>query len=238
MRIVCISDTHSLHRHMHHEVPDGDVLIHAGDICNSGMLIEEVDDFNAWLGELPHKHKIVIAGNHDHVAELTPKTFERTLGNAIYLRDAAWTIDGVKFYGSPWSPWFWDWAFNFPREELTTGETARATWREIPDDTQVLITHGPMREVRDAVNTSLGEHIGCPFLRERIEALPSLKLHVFGHIHEAYGLTHGAGVTFINASICDDAYRPCNKPIVVDICMSDKWFCGSSFRKLKKESKK
>lgn len=215
MRLVCISDTHGLHANMFEEIPDGDVLIHAGDMCNTGTL-SEVQKFNAWLGELPHKHKIVIAGNHDFCFERQPESAERMLTNAKYLKDVSHTIDGVKFYGSPWSPWFFDWAFNFPYGD-EHGTAARATWRQIPPDTQVLITHGPMRGLRDEVIMPPGDHVGCPYLLERLEALPDLKLHVFGHIHENYGTTHKGNVTFVNASVCDRTYRPCHKPIVFDL---------------------
>lgn len=216
MKIVCISDTHGLHHNMHHEIPDGDVLIHAGDMSEGKM--PEVREFNEWLGTLPHKHKLVVAGNHDFSFQRDPADSIQALSNAVYLQDRTFVIGNVQFYGSPWQPWFWDWAFNFPKDELSTGETARATWRDVPNGTDVLITHGPPRGMHDNIEWPPGsgefQRPGCPFLGERISTLTTLKAHVFGHIHEGYGQSEISGLKFINASICDAKYRPANAPIV------------------------
>lgn len=214
LRIVCISDTHSLHRKAP-TIPDGDVLIHAGDLTNTGKL-HEVAQFNAWIGELPHQHKIVIAGNHDFCFEQEAEEAESLLTHATYLRDSAHEIDGVKFYGSPWTPWFLDWAFNFPKKERGSGELATRTWAAIPDDVNVLITHGPPCGLLDRVDDR-PENVGCPFLMQRIKALPRLRLHVFGHIHEGYGGIDKDGVVYVNASICNLRYRPINEPVVFEL---------------------
>ena len=86
MKIVCISDTHSLHWHIP-ELPDGDVLIHAGDSLGQGTL-DNIEDLNSWLGTLPHRHKIVIAGNHDRAFQDEPEQARELLTNAIYLEDS------------------------------------------------------------------------------------------------------------------------------------------------------
>jgi len=205
IRLVAISDTHGLHRHL--TIPDGDVLIHAGDITGHGQ-VEQVADFNDWLGTLPHRHKIVIAGNHDFCFEDQPVETAALLTNCIYLFDEAITLDGLYFYGSPWQPWFFDWAFNLRR-----GTEIRAKWELIPKETDVLITHGPPLGHGDL--TSHGECVGCADLLESVRQKRP-KLHIFGHIHEGYGMMQNEHTTFINASSCNLQYRPVQRPIVFD----------------------
>jgi len=206
MKIVAISDTHGKHDEL--LIPSGDVLIHAGDITGYGTE-QEVLLFNEFLGELPHKHKIVIAGNHDRCLELAPEQAAKLITNASYLIDSSIIIDGVKFYGSPWQPWFFDWAFNLRR-----GEEIRKKWALIDQDTDVLITHGPPQGYCDRVKE--GENVGCEALLEMVESIRP-KLHFFGHIHEAYGFGSNGHTTFINASSCDYDYRVSNPPVVIDI---------------------
>ena len=203
MKIVAISDTHGLHSSL--KIPDGDVLVHAGDLCNHGTL-EEVIDFNNFLSTLPHPNKIVIAGNHDFCFERDREVCEEILTNCIYLQDQETIIDGVKFYGSPWQPWFYDWAFNLER-----GPEIRAKWELIPEETDVLITHSPPYGIGDL--TARGDKAGCQDLLEVVEKIKSA-LHIFGHIHEGYGVTFNDATTFINASICDQLYQPVNPPLI------------------------
>ena len=205
MRFVVLSDTHSLHDQV--DVPPGDVLIHAGDLTNRGSL-SDVERFDAFLGQLPHQHKIVIAGNHDFCFEREPFAARAALTHAIYLEDEAVTLEGVRFYGSPWQPWFYDWAFNLER-----GAEIRAKWDLIPEDTDVLITHGPPHGHGDL--TSRGEAAGCEDLLERIRQVKP-RYHFFGHIHEAYGTTSDGTTTFVNASTCTLGYKPVNPPVVID----------------------
>ena len=127
MRVVFIADTHGLHARV--EIPDGDILVHAGDICMRGEF-EEVEAFNSWLEALPHRHKIVIAGNHDFCFERQPQKAQKRLAGCTYLQDAGVTVEGIRFYGSPWQPWFYDWAFNLPRG----GRELKARWTAIPDN--------------------------------------------------------------------------------------------------------
>jgi Icc-related predicted phosphoesterase len=205
LRLVAISDTHNLHENV--VVPEGDVLIHAGDFTGRGTL-PEIEAFNAWLGDLPHRYKIVIAGNHDWGFEREPAAARRALTNAIYLEDAAIELEGVKFYGSPWQPWFMNWAFN-----LKTDAELRAKWDLIPDGTDVLITHGPPRGFHDRTITF--DEVGCLELRKTVERIAP-RLHIFGHIHEGYGHTAAGPTRFLNASTCDVFYRPVNPPLVID----------------------
>lgn len=205
LRIVCISDTHSLHWRM--TVPDGDILIHAGDLTNVGD-IRDVYDFNDFLGELPHPHKIVIAGNHDFCFERDSQACREILTNCLYLEDEAATLHGIRFYGSPWQPWFCDWAFNLQR-----GPELKQKWDVIPPETDVLITHGPPYGQLDA--TRGGELVGCQDLLEAVERIRP-RLHVFGHIHEGAGVSRNGHTTFINASSCTADYRPMNPAVVYE----------------------
>jgi Icc-related predicted phosphoesterase len=205
MKIICISDTHGQHRKLN--VPDGDILIHAGDITFRGEF-DILRDFNIWLGELPHRHKIYIAGNHDITHET--KNAKSLITNATYLQDSSIVIDSIKFYGSPWTPRFFDWAFNADR-----GSAIRKIWNKIPIDTNVLITHGPVYGILDTVPNGL--QVGCSDLKDRIKELPDLKLHVCGHVHNGYGIETADNVMYINSSTCTESYSPKNKCIVIDL---------------------
>lgn len=205
LRLVVLSDTHGLHDRL--EVPPGDILIHAGDLSRRGDL-HEVRAFDAWLARLEHRHKLVIAGNHDFCFERQPEAARAALGHARYLEDEAVEIEGIRFYGSPWQPWFYDWAFNLQR-----GADIRAKWQQIPDNTDVLITHGPPVGQGDA--NAHGDAVGCADLLERVRQVQP-RYHLFGHIHEAYGTTSDGTTTFVNASTCNLGYRPVQPPVVLD----------------------
>jgi Icc-related predicted phosphoesterase len=218
MRIVCLSDSHN--RHAALRVPDGDVLLHAGDATMHGTA-EEVAGFDAWLARLPHRHKVVVAGNHDFLFEREPEAARALLKSAVYLQDSGVEVDGLRIWGSPWQPWFFDWAFNLPR-----GAALKEKWDLIPEGTDVLITHGPPHRILDRVAgptsrvmatvTGRGSHVGCEELREAVFRLRP-RLHVFGHIHESYGQESRDGITFVNASTCNRSYRPANPPVLVDL---------------------
>jgi Icc-related predicted phosphoesterase len=215
MKIVSISDTHE-QAHMIH-LPPGDVLVHAGDITNRGS-IPKLGEFTAWLKKQPHKHKVVICGNHDFCFENANHDVAVNMiheAGAIYLQDSGTTIEGVNFWGSPHQPWFHNWAFNVQR-----GPNIAKKWALIPDDTHVLITHGPPRGILDLVEEDFGytKHEGCQDLLDRTFHLTQLKLHVFGHLHFNGGKTVKAhGKTFVNAAICDDRHDPSRYPQVVEI---------------------
>lgn len=207
LRLVCLSDLHSLNYAF--RVPDGDVLIIAGDICGYGTL-DEIKAFDAFLADLPHKHKLLIAGNHDWpFARVNPSEAKLLVKNAIYLMDSGIEIEGIKFWGSPWQPFFCNWAFNLPR-----GPELAKVWAKIPDDTDVLITHGPPYGVLDKIYN--GERVGCQDLSEALERVKPT-VHVFGHIHEGYGVLERNGTTYVNASLCNQYYRMVNSPIVIDL---------------------
>lgn len=206
MRIVVVSDTHNMHQRI--DIPDGDVFVHCGDCLGHGTL-EELRALDRVLGELPHRHKILIAGNHDWCFEQEPEAARRLVRNAIYLEDEEVELEGIKFYGSPWQPWFFDWAFNLER-----GEPLRKVWAKIPDGTDVLITHGPPYGVLD--RTTRGELVGCEELIDRVRVVKP-KLHLFGHIHEGYGSEMRDDTLFINASTCNVRYQPVNAPVVATL---------------------
>ncbi|MBP6002900.1 MAG: metallophosphatase domain-containing protein [Pyrinomonadaceae bacterium] len=214
MRVVCLSDTHNCNEQI--AVPDGDLLIHSGDATSTGT-VGEIARFNTWFAALPHKTKIFVAGNHDWLFERDGQTARGLLDESIvYLQDSSVEIEGLKIYGSPWQPRFYDWAFN-----LNRGHEMAAKWELIPDDTNILITHGPPNGILDAVPRVWGDELtGCEELRQKVNGISGrgdLKLHVFGHIHCGYGKLELDGVTFVNASTCDEAYDPTQMPIVVDI---------------------
>lgn len=195
------------------EVPEGDILVHSGDFTFNGTVKETAEELTK-LANLYNKFNkiILIDGNHDWLGEKHPHMMkslceERDL---IYLHDSGINIDGVNFYGSPYQPAFCDWAFNLPR-----GEKLREKWALIPDNTNVLITHGPPAGILDA--TPYGEAVGCEDLYRRVVQLKELKLHVFGHIHHSYGMLLFDGITFVNASTCTEQYKPTNKPIVIEL---------------------
>ncbi len=203
-RLVCLSDTHNKKPP---SVPDGDVLVHAGDATGMGTQAE-VEKFCNWYGDLPHKYKIFVAGNHDWLFETDPQLAQAILSlhGIRYLQDSGTVIDGVRFYGAPWQPEFCNWAFNLPR-----GQVLADRWALIPDDTQVLITHGPPAGRLDQVRG--GPKLGCFDLRQRVEDLKDLRYHVFGHIHDSYGVSG----KFVNAAICNERYVPINMPHVLDV---------------------
>ncbi|MEZ5427958.1 MAG: metallophosphatase domain-containing protein [Pyrinomonadaceae bacterium] len=213
-RIVCISDTHNCNRQI--AVPDGDILIHAGDATVNGTRLE-VEEFLFWFSSLPHRHKIFVAGNHDWLFEKENRSARLLTANfnIRYLEDSAVEIEGLKIYGSPWQPRYFNWAFN-----LNRGAELAEKWKLIPEDTEVLITHGPPNGILDEVERKYFiENTGCEELIKRVEDLAEkkLKLHIFGHIHCGYGQREEFGVRFVNASICDEAYDPTQPPIVVDL---------------------
>jgi len=218
MRIVCLSDTHNRHGEL--SVPPGDLLLHAGDATMRGTEAE-IAAFDEWLGSLPHRDKVFVAGNHDLMFESDPPRARRLLRNAVYLEDSGLSISGVDIWGSPWQPWFMDWAFNLQR-----GAPLKEVWDLIPQRTSVLVTHGPPQGIRDRVGKvvpqimsaamGLGRHVGCEELLAAVGRVRP-RVHLFGHIHEGYGQEERDGTLFVNAASCDASYRLVNSPIVIDV---------------------
>lgn len=215
MKIVCVSDTHWT-SHFPKNVPDGDVIVHAGDATFKGRL-EEVASFNNWYSSLPHQHKIFVAGNHELSFEDYPWMVKPLLSKKItYLQNAGTEIDGIKFWGSPYQPEFHNWAFNKPK-----GAAIKQIWDQIPVETDVLITHGPPYGILDLVKERPDEPLGCEELLKAVERIQP-KVHIFGHIHDGYGTLEktwesGKKTTFVNASWCTEKYRGENPPIVIEV---------------------
>jgi predicted phosphodiesterase len=188
LRIVVVSDTHSSYP----DVPPGDIFIHCGDFSNRGTL-SEVDTFCGYIKSLPFKHKIVIAGNHDvcldqkSYPELRKKfTIDdadadkaRTKLKAvcIYLEHEYTEVEGIRIFGSPYTPAFSNWAFMYRADQ------AKQIWGIENSPLDILITHGPPYGILDEVS---GKPQGCPELLSLIKRLKP-KYHLFGHIHENYG---------------------------------------------------
>ncbi|MBK7505392.1 MAG: metallophosphatase domain-containing protein [Bacteroidetes bacterium] len=209
MTITTISDTHSLHRRIKN-IPMADVLIHAGDVSTYGEE-HQILDFLNWFSNQPHQYKIFIAGNHDFFFERENEKYiqKHIPTNVIYLNDSGCEINGTHFYGSPITPEFMDWAFNKKR-----GAEINKHWKKIPSNTDILITHGPPFGKLD---TNANQYkTGCDDLLKTVEKIKP-KYHIFGHIHEAYGMLETNATTFINASILDEHYKIKNSPIVFEI---------------------
>ncbi len=219
MRIICISDTHNIHDDLTEDLLalGGDnektIIIHAGDISGKGRP-PEIIAFLEWFGSLPFKYKVFIAGNHDFgfemidgaTGEYTDIAQEYKDKGITYLMDKMVEIEGIKIYGSPWQPRFYDWAFNVNR-----GEAIAQKWEKIPVGLDILVTHGPAFGMLDLTYT--GMRAGCEELYIKImEVKP--RFHICGHIHFGYGTRDLDGVTFINAASLGEGYRYDNKPII------------------------
>jgi Icc-related predicted phosphoesterase len=174
VRIVCISDTHELHREL--DIPAGDILIHAGDFTFMSKRPSKVADFDRWLGELRHPIKIVIRGNHDSLVEAGVVT---RLLNATLLINRGMEGHGLKIWGSPLTSLY---GGAFGRSDP---EERRRIYAEIPSNTDVLVTHGPPYGILDCEHGS-AKHQGCKLLLETVQRLKP-RLHVFGHVHGGYG---------------------------------------------------
>lgn len=206
IRLVCMSDLHNIDQF--YKVPDGDILIVAGDICEVGNTAE-LKEFDDFLGLQTHSVKVLVAGNHDWpFANSTPSVAKKLLKHAIYLEDDGVELYGLKFWGSPWQPWFGGWAFNLPR-----GPKLAAVWSKIPNDTDVLITHCPPFGVLDVV---YDDNVGCKDLATALKRVRPL-VHVYGHVHQGYGMAEQDGMIYVNASLRDENYSLVNQPIVIDL---------------------
>ena len=218
MKITFISDTHTRQGQIpYSDLPGGDLLIHAGDIMNSGYNKNDIFDFLHWYDSIPgYDKKVFIAGNHDRMFENDPEEVKEILKqypNIIYLQDESYEIydletdKSIKLYGSPWQPEFYSWAFNLQRNSLQLS----GKWEAIPDDTDILITHGPAWGSVDTVAGRPWDNLGCELLAERIQRFRP-KIHVCGHIHSGYDIDTIDNIHYINASVLDEQYEYTQKP--------------------------
>lgn len=204
MKLVIISDTHMQENKV--KVPECDILIHAGDY--DIRTLNHLEQLNDWFYNQPAKHKICIAGNHDfYIQRIGKEKVKQIFTNAIYLEDEVITIEGIKFYGSPWTPIFNDWAFMAGVEKLKE----RAS--NIPENIDIVITHGPPLDILDY--TLDGLNVGEYYLRKRIKDIKP-KYHIFGHIHEARGVYQDQYTTYMNVSLVDECYDLIYKPMVIN----------------------
>ena len=233
MKILAISDTHNQHKsilssYLTNENDEYDMIIHAGDVSGRGWE-KEIKEFLEWYDKLPFRNKIMIPGNHDFFFEKASKFIIDDLlskyPSITYLHDTNIVIDGVKIHGSGVTPWFYNWAFN------RLGEEIQPHWDMIPDDVDILVTHGPVEGYLDL--TLEGKVTGCPYLKETItNRLKNLKLHVCGHIHEHYGShVFADGQVFLNASVLNRDYKMQNRPISIELGKPESIDCGRINRK-------
>jgi Icc-related predicted phosphoesterase len=208
MRIIAISDTHTKESWL--TLPECDILIFAGDFHITSM--RELEIANRWFKAQKAKHKIFIAGNHEtFLAKYSKEIIQTFFHSVIYLQNSSVTLEGLKFYGSPYTPEFNNWAFMYPRRS----KEAKDIWSKIPKDLDFLITHCPPYDILD--RNLRDERCGCEVLqRELIKKAP--KNHIFGHIHLNGGqCINEMGINFYNVSVLDEAYQLVNKPTIIEI---------------------
>lgn len=229
MKIVAISDTHTKHRLI--QIPECDVLVHAGDFSWRGRF-PEVVDFASWLREQPAKRIIVIAGNHELTFDRYHRGYDPSardlivndpFGRITYLENKSVIIDGVKFYGTPYTPWFHDWAFNgietntAPFSNMALPKL-RDVYSYIDDDTDVLVCHGPAYGCADQGGFgNSDERLGSTDLLRRTQQLKRLKLTICGHIHEARGIVTLENKVYANVSTLDRDYETARPPMVFNL---------------------
>jgi Icc-related predicted phosphoesterase len=217
-KYVLISDTHGFHRDPHLEIPDCDVLIHAGDLTMAGE-IDVLNDVNNWFNELHKKDVneiIVIAGNHDITLGTGDMLGYKLLTNAIYLQNSSVKIDDKIIWGCPDTPWKHEYVANmFAFGKLTHN----MGFKGMPKDVDILVTHCPPYGYGDLLSDYSSDpntHIGSRKLLELVNKYKPI-LNVFGHIHEGYGIFEEPYTTFINASVVNEHYNLTNEPIVMYI---------------------
>ena len=217
-KITAISDTHTNHDKLNEFLPGGDLLLHAGDTTNRGYLTE-IENFAKWFDKIDnYDHKIFIAGNHDFgfqdnldvVKGMLSgyKTIEYIQDELLILGEGEY-IDMLKIWGSPWQPEFYNWAFNLPR-----GEALKEKWDMIPQNTDILLVHGPPYGKLDYVRFN-NENVGCQEMMKKIEEIKP-KIVIFGHIHEGYGYVFDGHTHYINAAVLNGRYEFKNKPVTFE----------------------
>lgn len=191
MKIICFSDTHAKHQNFEDKLPaDADAIIHAGDITRTGS-VQGIQVFLNWYAELPYKHKIFIAGNHDFALQ-EEKNLIRFPDNVIYLENSSFTIEGIKIWGSPVCAIDEDGAFNFNDLER------RMIYNKIPTDTNIIVSHNPPYGIMDKVSM-INRRKGCKILRDKTKEV-NPKYVIFGHIHEVAGTQVIKKTTYINTA--------------------------------------
>jgi Icc-related predicted phosphoesterase len=215
LRIVALSDTHGFHKNL--TVPDGELLIHAGDFAMRAKK-PHVVEFAEWFKSLPHPYKIIVPGNHDCYLDGHNYWGHELFAPAIYLDHEYCEVMGLKIFGSPYSSSIYEpsmWSFDYPRE----GFRSKELWDSITGKLDILITHGPPYGILDLVeNAHVGEdpHVGDLNLLYAVERSAPM-IHLFGHIHECHGTTDNERTKFYNVSVCNLQYKPVNPITVIDL---------------------
>ena len=173
-----------------------------------------------WFSNLPYKHKVFIAGNHDWGFQDNHDQSIEAISNykgVTYVQDKLHSINDqitdsvTNIYGTPWQPEFCNWAFNLPKN----GPGLSSKWEAIPLETDILVTHGPAFGILDTVEGRRSDHLGCELLAERI-AIVKPKIHVCGHIHTGYGYYFNGETHFFNAAALNEQYSYAHKPFTFD----------------------
>lgn len=234
-KIICISDMHEQHRDL--EIPDGDILLVAGDLTYRGS-IRVLADFDQWCGELKRlgkvKEVVMIHGNHDLSSDPKKPEFDPNVQgmftNCHFLEKSSVEVLGLKIWGSAASPFFCNWGHNYHR-----GDEIQAVWDIMLKSHEekaidIILAHGPCYKILDTVEREdwtfdplVGgklqknkEYVGCKNLLKAVKKIKP-KLFCAGHIHQSFGQVTKDGIIFVNASSCDEAYKPVNPPIVIEI---------------------
>jgi len=215
-KIVAISDTHNRHNKL--GIPQCDIFIHCGDWTSMGHA-HEVENFAKWLNKINARYIVLVPGNHE-------LTFEKNIPESLnwikehcptahILIEESIEIEGIKIYGSPITPFFYNWAWNRYR-----GEDIQKHWNKIPENTDILITHGPPYGILDTTIHADGsprpENLGCEQLLKKVQEIKP-DLHLFGHIHHPGGTqVHKDGTSFYNCSVCNEQYFPSNPLTIIE----------------------
>jgi len=223
-KIVVISDTHNIHHKIN--IPECDILIHCGDYSFRGRNWE-IEGFYSWLNEQPAKHKVSIQGNHELGWEKDPKFCEKlakeNCPDVILLDNKMVTVEGINIHGTPYTPYFHNWAYNTGRSIAEAGyynkPFSKDVHKKISKKADIVVCHGPPLGTLDqlvfADGTPKGEFVGCGHLKDRIKIVKP-KLVLFGHIHCGYGEEHKDEVSYYNASICGETYAADNEPVIIN----------------------
>jgi predicted phosphohydrolase len=204
--LVLMADTHELHREV--EVPAGDVLIHAGDFTMFSRSELAISDFNDWLGNLPHRHKIICGGNHELFLSADPERRSLISNARVLLDEGVELVEGLRLWASPVTPGYGD-AFG-----MISPEARARHWAKVPE-VDVLITHGPPLGVLDR-SPGQGEGIGDPELLAAVQRIRPL-LHVFGHVHAGYGQISVGGTLHVNCALLGMDGAIAHPPVVLRI---------------------
>lgn len=202
MKIAAFSDCHWLYEDIK-KFPKADLCIFAGDWCGNGYYMQETLNFLEWFSKLPYKYKVAIPGNHDRFCELAEKTCKDLFqqASANLLIDEEINIEGLRIYGSPWSPLFMNWAYMLSEEQL------KLKFNNIPNNLDILITHTPPKGICD-------NNLGSQALLDEI-LIKKPKVSIFGHIHNSFGAFKNNYTKFYNVSICNDEYKIINSITVI-----------------------